>query len=156
MRLTETLKKINTSLARVGDIPKDIFIFLAILLLGGAVFMLGRISAGDISRKDTLKITAPVNLGAGVELSGIQKISSSSTTDVVEVSSADKPGVDLKSSVSSKLKSGAYVGSKNGKVYYLPQCAGVKRIKDENKVWFKDKADAETKGYRAASNCKIM
>ena len=49
---------------------------------------------------------------------------------------------------------GAYVASKSGKRYYLPDCAGVSRIKEENKVWFKTKVDAESRGYSPAANCK--
>ncbi|MDB4992261.1 MAG: protein of unknown function with transrane region [Parcubacteria group bacterium] len=49
---------------------------------------------------------------------------------------------------------GTYVASKTGTKYYLPSCATAKRIKDENKVWFNTKAEAEAKGYGPASNCK--
>lgn len=49
---------------------------------------------------------------------------------------------------------GQYVASKNGERYYLPWCGGVSRIKEENKVWFSSKADAEAAGYTPAANCK--
>ena len=49
---------------------------------------------------------------------------------------------------------GSFVGSKNGSVYHFPWCSGAQRIKEENKVWFTSKADAESKGYRPAANCK--
>jgi hypothetical protein len=49
---------------------------------------------------------------------------------------------------------GTYVASKTGTKYYIPSCATVKRIKDENKVWFTTKAEAEASGYQPASNCK--
>jgi hypothetical protein len=48
---------------------------------------------------------------------------------------------------------GAVVASKSGMKYYLPSCAGVNRISDENKVWFPSKEAAETLGYSPASNC---
>ncbi len=51
-------------------------------------------------------------------------------------------------------QSGAYVASKSGSVYHLPWCSGAKRIKEENKVWFMSKEEAERAGYRPASNCK--
>jgi methylphosphotriester-DNA--protein-cysteine methyltransferase len=47
-----------------------------------------------------------------------------------------------------------YVASKNGTKYHLPWCSGAQRIKDENKVWFKTKEDAEKAGFMPASNCK--
>ncbi len=49
---------------------------------------------------------------------------------------------------------GEVVASKNGTKYYLPWCGSVKLIKDENKVWFASRADAEAQGYEPASNCK--
>ncbi len=48
---------------------------------------------------------------------------------------------------------GGYVASKNGTKYHLPWCGSAKQIKEENKIWFATKADAERAGYTAASNC---
>ncbi len=49
--------------------------------------------------------------------------------------------------------SGKYVASKSGTKYYLPSCAGVSRIKEENKVWFATAAEAQAAGYGPAANC---
>lgn len=49
---------------------------------------------------------------------------------------------------------GGYVASKNGTKYHLPWCGSAKQIKEENKIWFATKADAEAAGYTPASNCK--
>jgi hypothetical protein len=46
------------------------------------------------------------------------------------------------------------VASKSGTKYYLPQCAGVDRISDTNKVWFASAAAAARAGYAPAANCK--
>ena len=46
------------------------------------------------------------------------------------------------------------VASKNGAKYYLSTCSGVKRIKEENKVFFNSETDAINAGYTKASNCK--
>ena len=51
---------------------------------------------------------------------------------------------------------GLYVGSRSGHSYYLPTCAGVKRIKDANKVWFASVEEAAAKGYHPAAACKEM
>lgn len=50
--------------------------------------------------------------------------------------------------------SGTYVASKNGTKYYLPTCATANRIKDENKIWFISKEEAEAAGYGPSSTCK--
>lgn len=49
---------------------------------------------------------------------------------------------------------GGYVASKTGTKYHLPWCAGAQKIKEENKIWFATKAEAETAGYTPAANCK--
>lgn len=51
---------------------------------------------------------------------------------------------------------GKYVGSKSGTRYYLPTCSGVSRIKEENRVWFATKEEAESRGLLPATNCKGM
>jgi hypothetical protein len=48
---------------------------------------------------------------------------------------------------------GNYVASKNGTKYYLLGCAGVSRIKEENKVYFATKEAAEKAGLGPAANC---
>ncbi len=47
-----------------------------------------------------------------------------------------------------------YVASKSGTKYHLPWCGGAKQIKEENKIWFATKEEAEKAGYLPASNCK--
>ncbi len=47
-----------------------------------------------------------------------------------------------------------FVASKNGSSYHLPWCAGAQTIRDENKVFFDTKEQAEQAGYRPAGNCK--
>lgn len=148
MRLTETLKKINTSLVSISDIPKDIFVFGAILLIGSGAFMVGRISVGETERKNELKITSPSNTSASVGQVDLGTNSSSSESNSPRLFKASHQTTNFQE------KSGMYVGSKNGRVYHLPSCSGSKRIKDENKVWFKDKQDAEARGYKPAANCK--
>jgi hypothetical protein len=59
-----------------------------------------------------------------------------------------------KPSVPSGASGGQYVASKTGTKYYLPWCGTAKRIKDDNKVWFASKAEAEAAGYEPAKNCK--
>ncbi len=54
---------------------------------------------------------------------------------------------------SAPAKSGAFVASKSGTKYYLPECSGVSRIKEENKVWFATVGEAQAAGYTAAANC---
>lgn len=47
-----------------------------------------------------------------------------------------------------------YAASKNSDKYHLPWCAGAQRIKEENKIWFASKEEAEKAGYKPAENCE--
>jgi len=44
-------------------------------------------------------------------------------------------------------KTGAFIASKNSNIYHLPDCQYVKRIKDENKIFFKSVEEARERGY---------
>ncbi|MFA6047688.1 MAG: hypothetical protein WCV59_01100 [Parcubacteria group bacterium] len=47
----------------------------------------------------------------------------------------------------------AFVGSKNSNKYHLPTCQYAKRIKPENTTCFKDKNEAELRGYQPDKSC---
>ena len=49
---------------------------------------------------------------------------------------------------------GQFVGSVNGTKYHFPWCPGASQMKEENKVWFATKEEAEAAGYTPAANCK--
>lgn len=48
---------------------------------------------------------------------------------------------------------GVYVGSKNSDKYHYPECSGASKIKEANKVWFKNKAEAAAAGYVPCKIC---
>ena len=47
-----------------------------------------------------------------------------------------------------------FVASRNGKKYYYAWCDSAKTIKEQNRVWFTLKEEAEKAGYEPAVNCK--
>ncbi len=49
---------------------------------------------------------------------------------------------------------GVALASKTGTKFYYPHCAGVKRIKPQNQIWFASVADAYAAGYQLAKGCK--
>jgi len=51
-------------------------------------------------------------------------------------------------------KTGMFVASKNSKIYHLSNCNYVKRIKDENKIWFGSAEEARERGYSPHSCVK--
>jgi len=44
-------------------------------------------------------------------------------------------------------KTGMFVASKNSKIYHSPDCQYAKRIKEENKIFFKSAEEAREKGF---------
>lgn len=69
--------------------------------------------------------------------------------------SAQKPPMEpeFQTAGLAPAKIGELVASKNGKAYYLPACSGADRIKEENKIWFSSRKEAENLGYKPAANC---
>lgn len=49
--------------------------------------------------------------------------------------------------------SGAFVASKSGEKYHLPSCAFVKKIKEENRLYFASESDAAAGGYSPCKQC---
>jgi len=47
-----------------------------------------------------------------------------------------------------------FVASKNGTKYHYVWCASAQSIKEENKIYFSTKEEAEKAGYTPAANCK--
>lgn len=111
---------------------------LVIFLMSLGGFALGRLSVLEEKKHDELSIIA-------------QKASENGVLGVTE---GDIGSSNAKLFTKQSPVSGVFVGSKSGKVYYPPWCAGVKRIHDENKIWFASKDDAEAKGYRPTTSCK--
>lgn len=46
------------------------------------------------------------------------------------------------------------VASKNSTLYHFLWCSGAQRIKEENKVIFSSEQEAQSRGYKLASNCQ--
>lgn len=60
---------------------------------------------------------------------------------------------DLKLQAIEERTNGMYVASKKSTKYHLPDCPGVKKIAEHNKIWFISKEEAENMGYEPAGNC---
>jgi hypothetical protein len=111
---------------------KEYILIIIIITLGVLSFGLGRLSANETK-------PYPVTLCRNIK-----------QPEVI----AQKDTSDTKTIIPEEQGTGQYVGSKNGTVYHLPWCSGAKRIQEENKIWFTNKAEAEAAGYRPAANCK--
>jgi hypothetical protein len=56
--------------------------------------------------------------------------------------------------VTPTINTDSFVASKTGKKYYPAGCAGINRIKPENRVYFSSEKDAQEKGYERTATCK--
>jgi hypothetical protein len=104
---------------------KDIFIALLIIFIATASFGLGRLSKIDENKK-SLQIENFIE-----------------NTALIGDFSPENNNIK-----------GNYVASKTGSKYHLPWCSGAQTIKEENKIWFETKEEAESRGYSPAKNCK--
>ena len=101
-----------------------------LVLVGTLAFGLGRWSRIEESKTPVL-IENPTPLG--------------------EITSKASSGTSGTATATATAKN--FVASKNGTKYYYPRCAGVARIKEENKIWFASKEEAAKRGYTPAANC---
>ncbi|MBU1292800.1 hypothetical protein KJ819_01895 [Patescibacteria group bacterium] len=123
---------IQRSKALLSRIPTDVLLVLVLLGAVSAAFGLG-FQAG----KDQISEEGKSDMSIEQFL-------------VPEVPSGGGPAA---AAAAPKATTGTYMASKNGTKYYLPTCSSSNRIKPENRVWFKTKAEAEAAGYGPAANC---
>ncbi len=132
--LSEKLKKVKEKLKPVEN---DLILMVVIILVAFISFGLGRLSK---IRENKTPIT----------------IDPSTSLDYTR----DKPlGVknlpeNQQAGVGVGQTEKVYVASKSGTKYHYPWCPGALNIKEENKIWFSSKEEAEKSGYQPASNCK--
>lgn len=68
--------------------------------------------------------------------------------------SEEKPKAEEEPAEKEGIEQGQFVGSKNSDVFHYVSCGYVKRIKEENKVYFSSYDDAVSKEYRPCKVCK--
>ncbi len=116
----------------IGENKSDLYIAGIIFLVSLASFGLGRLSI-LWPEKEPVRIT--------------------NNQDVITATADSGEGRVETASVVPALR-GKYVASQNGTAYHFPWCPGATRIKEENKIWFDTKEEAEGRGYRPAANCE--
>ncbi|OGI60183.1 hypothetical protein A2641_03845 [Candidatus Nomurabacteria bacterium RIFCSPHIGHO2_01_FULL_37_25] len=118
---------------------KDILIVLIVILLGLGSFELGRLSKNNIS--SGIKIEYP-NQETNV-ISATDSISKG----IFDISTKT---VQVQNSNSGKN----FFASNRGSKYYSFSCSAGKTIKQENRVYFFTREEAEKAGYEFSSSCK--
>jgi len=131
------IQEVKGKIKRIGKWvgEPDVFTALVVILVAFLAFGLGRLSVLE-SKKPS------------VELQTIPAGSAGAAAVLSSSSGGSESGVPAPDS---KVQ---YVASRNGTKYYFPWCSGVDRIKEENKVWFETKENAQKAGYTPSSTCK--
>lgn len=120
-------------------LTEDTFFYgMVIILVGVLCFGLGRWSVSDTTALHK----------------GITQKMELQLQEAAVVTVPQAPAKAEAATTSAPASATQLVGSRNGTKYHLLWCAGAKQIKEENKVYFASKEEAEKAGYTPASNCK--
>ncbi len=133
MIIDDTSEKSKSTAGSQAFVPLTIIL---LILLGFGSWKLSKLSAAEPAITITTNLELVSNAGSGP---------SASQTSKNSVQATSTPAA----------KSGAYVGSRGGTSYYLPTCAGAKRLSEKNKIYFESREEAERLGYKPAKNCKF-
>ena len=120
----------------VGRIPTDLLIVLVVILSATLAFGLGVLAGKDMAKPNGKD-------GFWIEQLP-QRPDASGGGPAAAIEAIAEPVVEGPK---------VYMASKTGTKYYLPTCGTAKRIKEENRVWFSTKDEAEAAGYGPAANC---
>ncbi len=109
-----------------------VFYTLLIILIAIASFGLGRMSV----ERDLEPLNTQTNNQALTALPSLE----------VEVKAPEVKGSEMKAGTK-------VIASRSGTKYHLPDCAGAKQIKPENRIEFESIEAAKAAGYSPAANC---
>jgi len=128
---------------------KDILVVLIVILVGLGSFGLGRLSKE--SKNSGIKIEyGDQNLTQ--EASVISATESSSFLPARNASQNDAGGPNTKKEQNSSGKN--FFASSRGSKYYSLGCSAGKSLKQENRIYFTTKEEAERAGYELSSSCR--
>lgn len=136
--MTEKIKAWSES-----DTGKDILTVIIIILVGLGSFGLGRLSKANKGSGVQIEYKTEPNtdLGANV-ISGVGQVSSTSQKAPKNANLRPANG------------SVNFFASTRGSKYYSLDCSGGKTIKEENRIYFATRQEAEASGYELSSSCR--
>ena len=137
--LPHSIEKVK---AWISENRADLFTSCIIFLIGIASFGLGRLSV-LLPQKDPIRFEDTASLPDQRD----------STTSSLSLSDSISPEANPRGITITGPNNALFVASKSGSAYYATWCSGASKIREENRVWFQTKQDAQAKGYRPAKNC---
>ncbi len=131
-----------------SDRGKDIFVVMIVLLVGLSSFGLGRLSKDTTNQGVQVEYLNLNDSNQGNVLSAFTKeANTNSISSGTQVNSNKLPSV-------SNSVGKSFFASNRGQKYYSIGCSAGKTIKQENRVYFATKAEAEKAGYELSSSCR--
>ena len=135
----------------IKDNQEKIFLLIGFLLILSAGFFSGYFYFQE--RVDNYGVIIEDSDQDCKDLFNLESINSNSNYNSNIISSSQVKGEQSESgNAILQNKTGMFVASKNSKIYHKPDCKYVKRIKEENKIWFQSAEEAKDKGY-TPHNC---
>lgn len=121
-------------------------IAILLVLLG---FLVGRWSSVPSSSTPIVFQEASYGESSVASPEELRALVAGAATDATAPGSTSEPAVRgaTTAAQTSGTPAGAFVASANGAKYYLPSCPEVKRINEENKLWFDSVEEAQESGY---------
>ena len=129
-----------------SNLGKDIFAISIIILVGLGSFGLGRLSKEASKPGITVTEYNLANVGSALASASTESVKNPTNPAVT----TSKPAQKTNTTKTAKN----YFGSSRGSKYYSIGCTGGKTLKEENKIWFATKEEAEKAGYELSSTCK--
>ena len=120
---------------------KDIMVMIIVILVGLCSFELGRLSKD--TKNEGIQVEYP-NEEVKQEANAISALSNSN------ILQNDKMSQTVNTNTSSKN----FFASSRGSKYYSVGCSAGKSIKQENRIYFETKEEAERAGYALSSSCR--
>lgn len=137
--LSESIQKVKQY---CQDNKTDLYTAFIIFFTAVGSFGLGRLSA-ILPRKE------PITVNQSLE----QRAKNPEDINQAGLKNSLSP-LNSKTPKQSSAADGRYVASKSGTSYHYPWCPSAAKIKEENKIWFDTKEEAESAGYKPAGNCE--
>lgn len=134
---------------------KNILIVLIVILVGTGSFQLGRLSkSGDSS--SGVKIEYPNGELAPIQDAQVQPanaLNALSATESISNITRTAPSSNF-TAPTKKTSSQNFFASSRGKKYYPVGCSAGKSLKQENRIYFGTREEAEKAGYTLSASCK--
>ena len=136
-----------------ADIILVIGVILISLISFGGGWLLGNSSKLTESSEIKIEEVSPKELQASPTKLEKEKSNKQRETSTQPQTEEQKTPLQEEQKESDTTGQKKFVASKNGSVYHYPWYPGAQQIKEENKIYFNSKEEAEKAGYRPAKNC---